>query len=203
MASSDSRIRERAWLFAACATIVAIGITGCTASTGAAEEPGPQTDSGPVSGPVSSAVPDAEPAGSVGPTEQPPLPVVDGKLDETITLSTGFTVALESITAVSVEAETPGDVAGPAVAVVVILTNESNEAQNMDSAVVTLEAADGALGIPTIAGGPSPFHGDLAAQASAEGRYLFMLDPNMDRDVTISVNYAAGEPVAVFIGHTP
>lgn len=201
------KIRGR-WALA-CAAAVIIAASGCVAAPdAAAPDAEPQASSPPTSGatdsaPASSAVPAPEPAGSVGPTEQPALPIVEGGLDEEIELSTGFVVALGSITATTVEAETPGDVAGDAIAVVVTVTNASSEPQSIDSAVVTLETADGGLGIPTLAGGAAPLSGEVAPQASAEGRYLFMLDPVEDRDITISVNYAAGEPVAQFTGRTP
>lgn len=198
--NTRARIRGRWW--AACAVAALLGTAGCVAAPGG----DPQTSETPGSGAAaSSASPSTTPApaGSVGPTEQPPLPLVEGPLDERIELSTGFVVELDSVTATAVEAETPGDVSGPAVEVVVTVTNDSEETQSVDSAVVTLETPDGDLGIPTLAGGADHLAGDVAPRASAEGRYLFMLDPAEGRDLTISVNYAAGEPVAQFTGRTP
>ncbi len=187
------------------AVAAALSLTGCVASpdgdSQASDSSGSAADESAAPNSVSN--PSPAPPGSVGPTEQPELPIVEGEIDEEIELSTGFVVALGSITTTTVEAETPGDVAGSAVAVVVSVTNTSSETQSVDSAVVTLETPEGDLGIPTIAGGAAPLGGDIAPRESAEGRYLFMLDPADGRDITISVNYAAGEPVAQFTGRTP
>ena len=67
-------------------------------------------------------------------------------------------------------------------------------------AVVSLTAADGTLGIPTTAGDPVPLAGAIAPGASTTGSYVFMLDPAAGRTVSVTVNYAAAEPVAVFTG---
>lgn len=139
----------------------------------------------------------------LGPTEQPTLPVVDGQIDEDIELDTGIVVSLSSVSVTQVEAETPGDVAGDAVVVIVEVTNKAAEVHSLDSAVITLETSDGEYGISTIAGDASPLGGELAPNESAEGRYLFMLDPVHDRNITINVNYSAGEPIAQFTGQTP
>ncbi|WP_232225430.1 hypothetical protein [Leucobacter salsicius] len=203
--STGIAVRHRSAVILLAATAV-ISLTGCMASpdVGAGNGP-PDSSGGGSSTPASQPAPPVKPesAGSVGPVEQPELPAVDGELDETIKLSTGFTVALDSISATTVKAETPGDVAGPAVEVVVQVTNVSKEPQRVDSAVVTLETDEGDLGIPTIAGGASALKGELAPQESTKGHYLFMLDPAEGRDISISVNYAAGEPVAKFTGRTP
>lgn len=137
-----------------------------------------------------------------GPTEAAPLPTVTADIDEEVELSTGMAVSLESVTATEVTAETPGEVSGPAVVVVVDLTNTSDEVQSIDSAVVNLTTADGEVGISTTAGDPSHLSGELAPDESAEATYVFMLDPADRREVTVSVNYSAGEPVAEFTGHT-
>ena len=82
------------------------------------------------------------------------------------------------------------------------VTNQSTAPVNLDAAVVNLSATDGAYGVGTTAGDPRPFAGDIAPGASATGTYVFMLDPAVGRSVTVSVNYGAGEPLAVFTGKT-
>lgn len=145
----------------------------------------------------------SEPDEAEGPETPAPLPTVDGKIDDGIELSTGMSVELASIKKTKVTAETPGEMSGPAVVVTVKITNTSSERQNVDSAVVSLTTDDGEIGIPTLGGGSEPFAGNVAPGRSATARYVFMLDPAGDREVTISVNYAAGEPVAQFSGRTP
>ncbi|MBO9625099.1 MAG: hypothetical protein J7484_01840 [Microbacterium sp.] len=135
-----------------------------------------------------------------GPTTAAPLPTQQAPLGETVTFDTGISVAVASLTAVEVEAQTPGEVSGPAVVATVTVTNGSHGAQNLDSAVVMLAADSGDPGIGTTAGEPEPFGGSLEPGATATGRYVFMLDPAAGRAVSVSLNYAAGAPVAVFTG---
>lgn len=110
-------------------------------------------------------------------------------------------IDIVEVSAITVTAETPGEVDGSAVRVTVSARNTSTESQPVDSALVTIVAGD-ELGIGTTAGSPSPLAGEIAPGDAATGTYIFMLDPAADREITVSVNYAAGEPVAVFTGKT-
>ena len=91
---------------------------------------------------------------------------------------------------------------GPALRVSVAARNQSGEPQEVDSAVVTLITDDGEVGVGTTAGSPSPLSGMVEPGATVSGTYVFMLDPASGRNVTVTVNYAAGEPLAVFTGRT-
>lgn len=142
---------------------------------------------------------DAPDAGD-GPQEAAPLPTEEAALGETVAFDTGISVVIDKVESVTVEAETPGEVSGTAVVVTVTATNDASEAQSLDSAVVTLSALDGEPGIGTTAGEPDPLSGSLEPGQDASGRYVFMLGAAKDRDVSVSVNYAAGEPVAIFTG---
>ncbi|MGP9745368.1 hypothetical protein [Brachybacterium sp. AOP29-B2-41] len=137
-----------------------------------------------------------------GPTAAPQLPEVHGPAGEELALPTGVIVTLTSITTTDLTAQTPGEYAGPAVVVVVHVDNASPGSQDLDSAVVSLIADDGEVGIPTWASPYAPLQGEVTSGGSAEGTYVFMLDPAPDRAVTVSVNPSAGEPLAVFAGHT-
>lgn len=138
---------------------------------------------------------------TLGPSEAAPLPTSEAALDEPVELDTGVRVELVRVETIEVEAETPGEVSGSAVRVTVRATNEGAAAHPLDSAVVTLSSGD-EVGIGTTAGSPSPLRGELTPGASSTGVYVFMLAPASDRDVAVSVNYAAGEPVAIFTGTT-
>ena len=138
---------------------------------------------------------------SEGPTAAPDLPTETASADSPIEFATGVDVEITGIEATEVEATTPGEVSGTAVLVTVAVRNQSTEPINLDSSVVTLEADD-EYGIPTTAGDPTPLAGELDAGDKGTGTYVFMLDPAKDRAVTITVNYAAGEPVAIFSGES-
>ena len=178
------------------------------------EDPtGDPADDGPGAPPTDEGTGDPSDPGATGwqepvdpqaqvPTAMPVLPEVTGTLDERIELPTSMIVELTSITTATITAETPGEHSGPALVVSVQVTNSSEHAQSVESAVVMLETGDGELGVPTGADPHGPLHGEVAAGASSEGTYVFMLDPAEQREVTVSVNYSAGEPVAVFTGQT-
>lgn len=136
-----------------------------------------------------------------GPVEAAPLPTTAAELAEPVALSTGMVIEIVAVDAIEVTAQTPGEVDGSAVRVTVEARNESSQPQAVDSAVVTVVAADD-IGIGTTAGDPSPLSGIVEPGDVVSGVYVFMLDPAADREVTVSVNYAAGEPVAVFTGKT-
>ena len=136
----------------------------------------------------------------VGPRTAAPVPTKSAPLTEPVTFDTAAVVSLTSVAAITVTAETPGEVNGPAVKVTVRVENRSAHPIDLSSAVVSLSADRGGFGIPTTAGGPVPLAGELAAGASGSGSYVFMLDPASGRMVTVSVNYSAAQPIAVFTG---
>ncbi|RXW32435.1 hypothetical protein C1706_07825 [Propioniciclava flava] len=117
-----------------------------------------------------------------------------------VTFDSAATVSLDALSAISVSATTPGEITGPAVKVTVKVSNGSQQALDVSSAVVSVTAEDGTLGIPTTAGDPAPLEGVIAPGQSVTGSYVFMLDPAAGRGVLVTVNYAAAEPVAVFTG---
>lgn len=135
-----------------------------------------------------------------GPTEAPDLPVERGEIDDEIDLDTGMRIAVESIATVTISAETPGEVSGPAVAVTVSAHNAGSGVHNVDSAVVNLLTESGELAIPTWAGPADPLRGDVEPGETVVGTYVFMFDAEQGRTVIVSVNYSAGQPVAEFEG---
>lgn len=196
---------------AACASavIAALALVGCAPQADNTQRsPRPTVETSPSASPAPSAAPapDAStpPDGgeaSEGPTEAASQPTQQGTIDEPIALSDGMVIAIDRVSATSVEAETPGEVSGSAVVVVVTASNDSDTVLSVDNAFVTLVANnDGTLGIPTTAGEPQPLAGELAPGESASGRYVFMLDAASGRDVTVTVNHGPGAPIAEFMG---
>lgn len=139
---------------------------------------------------------------SPGPVAPAPNETQSAALDETVVFGTEIAVSLATLEAVSVTAQTPGETDGPAIRVVVTVANTSEAPVDVDSAVVTLAADGGTYGVGTTAGDPRPLEGIIAPGEQARGTYVFMIDPAHGREVTITVNYAAGEPIAVFTGRT-
>lgn len=142
-------------------------------------------------------------AESARPRTAPALPTKKASAKKTVRLSDGVSVSLGTLRTIKIKPETPGEVAGSAVSVKISISNRGKTPIDLDSAVVSLVVDKGDLGIATTAGDPKPLQGDLRSGDRAHGVYVFMLDPAGDRTVKVSVNYAAGAPVALFSGRTP
>lgn len=113
-------------------------------------------------------------------------------------------VSLSRIEAVQGVAFAPGEIAGPALRVTVRLSNDASTL--LDLGLVTVNAYIGKDRVPagtvTKPGG-RPFEGELAAGRSADGVYLFVVPVAQRGDVTVTVDYRAGVPTAVFRGAMP
>lgn len=196
------RFMRRPQLGAVLALSGAALLTGCSAVT-IAEPAAVHAPASASPTPIDTDAPAPQPTEEAdAPTKAPDAEVETGSLDDPIDLSTGLVVELESVSSTTVEAATPGEVSGSAVVVRVIARNDSRKAADLDSAVVTLTAADGEYGVGTTAGPNKPLAGELEPGSSATGSYVFMLDGAANRAVTVSVNYSAGQPVAEFSGKT-
>ena len=124
-------------------------------------------------------------------------------LDEKAELPGDIAVTLRSVEAEEVTGETPGELSGPALAVTVRVTNDSNEELDLGSTVVTLTDANGVPGQATTAGGANPFTGVVAAGSHLDAVYVFGISGADTSSVQVTVSYAGGAPVALFSGDTP
>jgi Domain of unknown function (DUF4352) len=197
--AADSTSRARGprtpgGLVAAAALAILCGLTlsACTPSSSAEKSPTPQ---------VNRTVP-APNGGSVDEviTPAPTEPGVDVSITQPATLPTGVSVKLASVKASTVTAETPGELTGSAVIVTVTVTNDGKANADVQSAYLSLVAADGTFGIPTTSGPNAPLKGQLKPGQSATGSYVFMLSKPSGREVIITVNHSAGQPAAQFTG---
>jgi hypothetical protein len=182
---------------AALTFLCAAVLTGCAVLSSASGDE--SSASVPLPSPTGTWSPAPEDAAE-GPVAAAPVPTQTTTIDQPVEFETGIVVALTSVSSATVTAETPGEISGPAVVVKLAVTNNSTAPIDLASAVVNLSAADGEYGVGTTAGGPEPLVGTLAPGEESTGIYVFMLDPAQGRDVIISVNYGAGEPLAVFTG---
>ena len=97
------------------------------------------------------------------------------------------------------EARTVGEIAGPAIQLRVVLTNESRQALSLQGVTVTARDAENRV-LTTLGSAPArPFGGRVAAGRAAEGVYVFTIPRDGSAPFTITVNYAADAPVAVFV----
>lgn len=199
----------------------ALVLTGCSTSVGHAEETPAASDASasaresgaPQSGAPQQTATEPTPTGRSTPVPAPsggtieevipeatPGPVTEVGLKETADLPNEISIDITKVEAIETKAETPGEIAGPAVVMYVSIHNGSAKKVNIDSVIVTLtDGADG-LGQPTTSEPYQPFTGELAAGASAEGVYVFLIPTSDRHGLTLSVEYAAGQASAHFVG---
>jgi hypothetical protein len=121
-------------------------------------------------------------------------------LSSTATVAQGVDVSLASIEGTTADAVGPGEIAGPAVAVTVQVSNDTTESVPLDGYSVSLTDSDGQVAIPTTGGSASPLAGELAPGQSATGVYVFTVAQDKRSSVSISVNDAREATTVVFTG---
>ncbi|MFB4351388.1 hypothetical protein [Microbacterium sp. CR_7] len=152
--------------------------------------------------PTPSVFPTPTPGATDGePSDEGPVEV---GIDDVATVVTGVTAEVVSMESFESSSEQPGDLAGPALRVLVRVTNATDSPLDLGGAAVNLASgADGAPAPPlgdTVANGlPST----LAPGESAEGEYSFSLPLDARGDVAITLDLLTGEPLAVFRGAAP
>jgi len=180
---------------AAAASLLVIGsLAACTVS---------ESPSGPVETqpPRTTAVPAPDDTTIDDVIEEAPAPpVTDAAMDDDVLLETGVKVSVVEISGITVEAETPGEVAGPAVAATIRFENASGEPLDLGGAMVSLLDAAGNVAVPTTSSPAAPMTGMLDDGAGAEGTYVFRIPEDTRNEITLTVDYAAGAPVVVFHG---
>lgn len=193
--SADERsLPSRAAAAAAASLLVVASLAACTVS---------ESTSGPVETqpPRTTAVPAPEDTTIDDVIEEAPAaPVTDAAMDDDVLLETGIRVSVVEISGITVEAETPGEVAGPAVAATIRFENTSGEPLDLGGAMVSLLDAAGNVAVPTTSTPAAPMTGTLDDGAGAEGTYVFRIPEDTRNEITLTVDYAAGAPVVVFHG---
>ncbi len=181
-----------------CSLLVVGSLAGCIASAPAESE---------TSAPVESEKPRTTEVPAPGDTtiddvieDAPPVPVQEAELDDVVELDTGVRVSVIEITGTTVEAETPGEVAGPAVVATIRFENESGAPLDLGGATVSLVDAAGNVAVPTTSSPAAPAIGTFDDGEAAEGTYVFRIPEDTRHEITLTVDYAAGAPVVVFHG---
>lgn len=189
----------RTALGASAVLVAGLLLAGCTSE--------PIADGSQNSDPVATATVPAPGGGTVDDVvvaeEDQPVPAAaaaETPLDRPAELDDGMVIAVTEAERVETKAETPGEIAGPAVAVRLKITNGTDSTVDLSSVMVSLTGADGAFGQPTTSAPAAPFSGEIAAGGDAVGTYVFGIPAEQRDDLSITVEYVAGAPVALFVG---
>lgn len=192
------------WVAAIAVVVVAVIVYYAVTSSGTAKD----SDTSPTSSPtatvtdVPSATPDpaqptpgpSEPSGSM-PELAPVAP------EEPSDNGSGLVARIAAMKAVQGEAVQAGEIAGPAVQFTLELTNDTGEA--VDLGLISVNAYIGDDRTPAgglVRPGGAPFEGTLDAGKSATGVYVYTIPESQRGDVTLTVDYRAGQPAFVFRG---
>lgn len=135
---------------------------------------------------------------TVAPTPWETAPPVD--LISTSEIADQVTVSLESIESTTAEAGGPGEMAGPALVVHVVVDNGSDATVDLTTSYVSLLDSTGAPGFLLTSDPYRPLTGQLQPGGTADGYYVFRIDEAKASPVTVLVNYTAGASVAQFEG---
>lgn len=201
---SAGRPRRKAWIWVAAVAVVLIAVivyfvvTSGSSGTG---EPGASPSASP-SAPAQSADPSAEPTPdpSATPGTMPQLtPVTPGEPSDN---GEGLVAQIISMKAVDGEAVQAGEIAGPSVQFTLRLTNGTDAPLDLGFIAVNAYIGEGmtpAGGL--VKPGAAPFEGTLEAGKSAEGVYVYNIPENQRGDVTLTIDYRAGQPAFVFRGN--
>lgn len=157
-----------------------------------APSPAPSTDgssSTPAGGTVSTPRPTAPP--------EPSKPVDIG---DVAAIDAGAKAQIVTIKSVTSEAESPGEISGPAIQVTIQISAGSKDVSLADVVVNGYYGSDVTPAIPVAKPGGRPFAGTLSGGEKTTGVYVFNV-PAADRDdVTIELFFSASQAPVLFTG---
>ena len=184
----------------AAAVVVSLSLlTGCTPLSDEASEPtsskqpDPPARSTPVPAPDGGTIDDV-----IDPAPEPET--VKADLDDVAEIDGDVKISASKVAEIDVKAQTPGEIAGPALAVTVKIQNDSKADLDVETVMVTLIDSAGAVGIPTTAEPAQPFTGTIPPGSDAEGVYVFLVPEGTRDPIELTIAYSAGVPVVLLVG---
>lgn len=195
--------RRKAWVWiVAVAVVVAAVIVYFVVTSGAPGSGGPgASPSASASAPAQGGDPSGQPTPdpSATPGTMPELAPVAP--DEPSDNGEGLVAEITAMKSVEGEAVQAGEIAGPAVQFTLQLTNDTDEPIDLGFIAVNAYIGEGmtpAGGL--VKPGGAPFEGTLKVGDTAEGVYVYNIPESQRADVTLTLDYRAGQPSFVFRG---
>ncbi len=169
--------------------------TTAASGDGASSAPAPGSSDSAVEeaiGPIASAEPtQTEAPGSIGSRD---LPTAD--VGAPVAIEPGVKFQVERLRDVRIEAEGPGEVAGPGVIARIRVTNDSASSVDLDGVAVNLDFGEDP-GVPSFGPQTRPFEGALAPGRSASAEYAFLKLDGAGSDIVMRIEYNNSENVVV------
>ncbi|MFB4354655.1 hypothetical protein RAC69_15980 [Microbacterium sp. LS_15] len=199
--------RRAMWWWVAGIAIVVAGVIVYFAvtSSGAPDDgdasPSPTTSSSATEDAAQDGDPAAEPTPDPSATSETMPELAPVSPDDPADNGEGLTARIVKMAAVEGEAVQAGEIGGPAVQFTLELTNDTDAAVDLGFIAVNAYIGDdrtpaGGLVRP----GGAPFEGTLEPGKTAQGVYVYTIPEAQRGDVTITVDYRAGQPAFVFRG---
>ena len=126
---------------------------------------------------------------------QPPVNL-DGQGD----FGNAVTVDLIDRQSIATNAQLPGEIAGPGIALTFIITNGSDAAIDLGAVAVDVQDSNETPAIAMTGAPAAPFSGELAAGGTATGVYVVTLPIGHAGPLSILVSYSSQASVVVFTG---
>jgi len=209
--------RRRIVLAAVLAVLVLTGVAGWLVARPSGDAASPPA-AAPTTAPASTPAPGSygtsvlvPSTGGTAPADVPTTVLADvpGKpealapvaLDQPTGYADGTSARLVDIKAVTAQAHGAGETSGPALAVIVELTNTTDEAMSLDTVAVNMYlGTEGSPAARVQSESGNPFSGSLEPGATAQAVYAFTVPVDRRDLVTVTVGRAPESGTAVFAG---
>lgn len=143
----------------------------------------------------------AEPGSDAEVKPQPRKTLDPVPFDAEVTPEPGMTVTVPSVEKVTGEANLPGEVGGPALRFTVELTNGTGKTLDLRTVVVNAYyGPDRTPATPLLEPGGRAFEAEVAADGSAEGKFVFTVPPDLQGQVELEIDPGVGAPIVIFSG---
>ncbi|MGY1601002.1 hypothetical protein [Geodermatophilus sp. SYSU D00815] len=147
------------------------------------------------------AAPDDVPGAVLATVPGRPEALAPVPLAEPVEYGDGLSARLVDIKAITAEARGVGETSGPALVVIVELTNTAEAPVALDTVAVNMFlGADGAPAARLVGDSGAPFSGSLEPGASAQAVYAFTVPVDRRDVVTVTVGVTPDAGTAVFSG---